>query len=259
VLVTGATGGLGQAIAGAFAQRGASLILTGRRVEVLDELAARWGARVIACDLSVASEVERLAAEAGEVDVLIANAGLPATGQLEELTQRQIDAMLDVNLRAPIALARALLPGMLARRRGHLVFMSSLSGMAASPLSSMYNATKFGLRGFALSLREDARHGAVGVSVVLPGFVRDAGLLADAGVRLPPWIGTRTAADVAAATIKAVEHNRAEVFVAPPLLRFGADFASVAPGLAAAVTRLTGGVRLARAFSSGQVDKRPAP
>jgi short-subunit dehydrogenase len=258
VLITGATGGLGQAIAGAFADRGASLTLTGRRAGVLEQLAPRWNARTIACDLALPAEVERLAAQAGEVDVLIANAGLPATGRLEELTQRQIDAMLDVNLRAPIALARALLPGMLSRRRGHIVFMSSLSGKAASPLSSLYNATKFGLRGFALSLREDTRGDNVGVSVVLPGFISDAGLFADAGVRLPPWIGTRTPADVAAATVRAVEHNRPEVSVAPGFLKLGADVASVAPGLAATVARLTGGDRLARAFSAGQLDKRPA-
>ena len=91
------------------------------------------------------------------VDVLVANAALPATGELSEFTQEQIDRMLEVNLRAPIALAHALAPGMVARGRGHMVFISSLSGKSANPASSLYSATKFGLRGFALSLREDLR------------------------------------------------------------------------------------------------------
>jgi short-subunit dehydrogenase len=258
VLVTGATGGLGQAIAAAFAARGANLILTGRREDVLAELAPRWGARVIACDLSEPEEVQRLIAEAGEVDVLIANAGLPATGHLADLTQRQLDAMLEINLRAPIALARGLAPGMIARRRGHLVFISSLSGKAASPVSSMYNATKFGLRGFALGLREDLRRDNVGVSVVLPGFITGAGLFADAHVSLPPWVGTRTPEQVAEATVSAVERNRAEVSVAPLALRVGADIASLAPGLAAWFTRLTRGDRIATSLAAGQLDKRPS-
>ena len=88
--------------------------------------------------------------------------------------------MLEVNLRAPIALARALAPAMIARGSGHIVFISSLAGKAAAPASSIYSATKFGLRGFALGLREDLRPHGVGVSVVLPGFIRDAGMFADA-------------------------------------------------------------------------------
>jgi short-subunit dehydrogenase len=257
VLVTGATGGIGQAIAREFAGRGASLILTGRRVDLLDSLAGELGARAIPCDLAVAQDIDRLVAQAGDVDVLVANAGLPATGHLAELTQEQIDTILDVNLRAPIALARALAPAMIARRRGHLVFISSLSGKAASPVSSMYNATKFGLRGFALGLREDLRGDNVGVSVVLPGFISDAGLFADSGAKLPPGLGTRTPVQVAQATISAVERNRAEVSVAPLMLRLGANMASVAPGPSALVTRVTRGDRIAKSIASGQLDKRP--
>ena len=127
-------------------------------------------------------------------------------------------------------LARALCPGDVARGRGHLVFISSLSGKAASPASSVYSATKFGLRGFALALREDLRRDGVGVSVVPPGFIRDAGMFADTGVQLPPGVGTHTPEQVAASMIDAIEHNRAEAVVAPALLRAGADFAAVAPG-----------------------------
>ena len=97
----------------------------------------------------------RLAEAAGAVDVLVANAALPASGRVEDFDPDEIDRSIDVNLRAPIQLTRALLPGMLERGRGHVVLVSSLSGKVASPRSGLYSATKFGLRGFAAGLRED--------------------------------------------------------------------------------------------------------
>lgn len=254
--MTGATGGLGQAIASAFAARGANLIVSGRRSEVLEPLAERLRARAVVADLSESPEIDRLISEAGPVDVLIANAALPASGVFTELGQDQIDRMIAVNLRAPIALARALAPGMIARRRGHLVMMSSLSGRAASPASGIYSATKFGLRGFALGIREDLRPHGVGVSVVLPGFIRDAGMFADASVKLPWGVGTRTPEDVAKAVVDAVEHNRAEVGVAPVWLRVGAAFAGVAPEVAATISRRMGSDRIAADVAAGQRNKR---
>ena len=252
VLLTGASGGIGHAIARAIAPLGAELILSGRRTEVLEPLAAELGARVIACDLGVREEVARLAREAGPVDVLIANAGVPAGGLLNELTQEQIDEMLEVNLRAPIALARELAPGMVDRRRGHIVVMSSLQGKATTPVSSIYCATKFGLRGFALALREDLREHGVGVSVVLPGFISEAGMFAEARVRLPPGVGTRSPEDVARAVVSAIERNRAEVDVAPLPLRLGTAVAAVAPALSAAVSRRLGSERIAAQIVAGQ-------
>lgn len=257
VLLTGATGGIGHAIARAFAARDARLILTGRRADVLEPLAAEVRGRAIGCDLAKPEEVEELVAQAGEVDVLVANAALPASGVFTEFTQAQIDQMLDVNLRAPIALARALAPGMIARRGGHMVFISSLAGKAASSDSSIYSATKFGLRGFALGIREDLRPHGVGVSVVLPGFISDAGMFADAHINLPRTIGTRTPEDVARSVIRAIERNRAEVEVAPMGLRVGANVAAVAPQFVATVTRRVGGGTIASKLAAGQVDKRP--
>ena len=257
VLVTGATGGIGRAIAQAFAARGAKLVVSGRRIGVLEPLAAELGARALAGDLGDRGEVARLAAEAGEVDVLVANAALPGAGELTELSQSQIDQILEVNLRAPIALARALVPAMLERRHGHLVFVSSLNGRVASPQSSIYSAAKFGLRGFALALRQDLRRHGVGVSVVMPGFVSEAGMFADSGVKLPPGVGTRTPEQVAAAVLRAVERNRGEVDVAPLSLRLGATLAGVAPELAAGFQRLAGGDKIAEGLASGQRAKLP--
>jgi uncharacterized protein len=252
VLVTGASGGIGRAIARAVAPRSADLVLSGRRREVLEPLARELGGRMIAADLARRDDVERLADEAGDVDVLIASAGSLAGGQLADFAQEQIDELLEVNLRAPIALARALTPGMAARERGHVVFVSSLQGKAATPASSIYCATKFGLRGFALALREDLRGDGVGVSVVLPGFIRDAGMFADAHVTLPPGVGTRSPEDVAEGVISAIERDRAEVEVAPLPLRLGTAVASVAPALSAAVSRRLGSDQISARIVAGQ-------
>ncbi|MGA9859375.1 MAG: SDR family NAD(P)-dependent oxidoreductase [Solirubrobacteraceae bacterium] len=257
-LVTGATGGLGEAIAVALSARGTELILTGRREPELARLEGSLKARTVVCDLADRDAVTRLgdAAAAAETDVLIANAALPASGLLQDLSAEDIDRLLDVNLRAPIALARALAPGMAARGRGHLVFVSSLSGKAAGPASSLYSATKFGLRGFALGLREDLRGHGVGVSVVSPGFIRDAGMYAKAGVKLPRGVGTRSPEQVAEAVIRAIETNPAEIDVAPVGLRVGAAIGSVAPGLAAWGARRLGSDRISAEFAERQRDQR---
>ena len=251
VLITGATGGIGHALARAFAARGATLLLTGRRADVLAPLAAETGARALPCDLSSRPDVARLITEVGEVDVLVANAGLQGAGPLLDFDQAALDDILEVNLRAPIALARALAVGMIERGRGHLVFMSSLQGKAATPGAPLYIATKFGLRGLAFGLREDLRGTGVGVSVVIPGFIRDAGMFADSGAKLRFGVGSRTADEVAAAVIDAVERDRAEVDVAPLSLRLGATLAGIAPELAAAVTRRLGSHELAAAVAAG--------
>lgn len=256
VLITGASGGIGQAIARAVAARGATVLLSARRVEVLEPLAAELGGRAIPCDLAKRDDVERLLDEAGTVEILIANAALPASGLLTELTLEQTDRMLEVNLRAPIAMAHHLAPEMIARGHGHMVFISSLAGKAASAASCIYSATKFGLRGFALGLRTDLAPHGVGVSTVLPGFISDAGMFADANVPLPRGVGTRTPQQVAEATIKAIEFDQAELEVAPLGLRLGATLSSVAPGLSAKVSKRLGSEKIASQLAAGQADKR---
>jgi short-subunit dehydrogenase len=256
VLLTGATGGLGQAIARALHARGAQLTLTGRRADVLTPLAAETGGRVIVSDLSVPDAPQRLLAEAGEVDVLVANAGIPGSGRLNSFSTEEIDRALAVNLRAPMLLAHGLTESMVARGSGHLLFMSSLGGRAAAPGTSVYSATKFGLRGFALSLREDLAPKGVGVSVILPGFISDAGMFADSGAKLPAYVGLKSPEDVARAVVKAIESNRAELDVAPLPLRAGAVLASLAPGPVGAIQRRMGATATAAQFEKGQLDKR---
>jgi short-subunit dehydrogenase len=257
-LVTGATGGIGAATARALHARGAHVLLTGRREDVLEELRDGLGTRAEALpeDLAEREGPARLATAAGQVDVLVANAALPASGRVDDFEPAQIDRAIDVNLRAPVQLTRALLPGMLQRGRGHVVLVSSLSGKAASPRSGIYSATKFGLRGFAAGLREDVEPQGVGVSVVFPGFVSDAGLFADSGVKLPPWVRTRTPDQVAEAIVRAIERDRAEVDVAPLGLRVGTRIAGLAPVTVARVQRRLGSERIADALADAQRDKR---
>lgn len=256
VLVTGATGGLGEAIARALAKRGAKLVLTGRRIDVLESLAAELSAQAVPADLAKRAELNRLISEAGAVDVLVANAGLPATGVVGEFNLAQIDRAIDVNLRAPIVLARALTDGMVQRRRGHIVMVGSLSGLIASPGGAIYSATKFGLRGFAHGLRQDLEPAGVGVSVVLPGFVRDAGMFARSGVKLPPGVRTSSPVEVGRGVVRAIERNRPEVLVAPPELRLGALLGTVAPGIAARLQRRAGASKVTTRLARGQRDLR---
>jgi short-subunit dehydrogenase len=256
VLLTGATGGLGHAIARRLRAEGCELVLTGRRTDVLGPLAAETGARSLAVDLTDAEAVARLAGECADVDVLVCNAGLPGTGQLTSFSVEQLDRALAVNLRAPMVLARELAVRMVARGSGHLVFMSSLAGKVGPPRGSVYSATKFGLRGFAQSLREDLRPSGVGVSAIFPGFVRDAGMFHDTGTKLPPGLGTVAPDAVADAVVRAIERNRGEIDVAPVSLRAGAVAAGLAPDLAAAVSRRLGGTGVAEQHVAMQKDKR---
>lgn len=256
VLLTGASGGIGHAIARALAARGAQLVLTGRRADVLEPLAAEVGGRAVAVDLAERDAVERLVEQAGDVEILVANAALPASGTLDDYTVEQVDRALDVNLRAPIVLAQLLSEQMVARRRGHLVFISSLSGRAAQGGGALYSAGKFGLRGFALSLREDLRASGVGVSTIFPGFIRDAGMFARADVKLPAGVGTRSPEDVAAAVVRAIERNKAEIDVAPLGLRLGSIISGLAPELSAHSSRRMGGPRIAEGLAAGGRDNR---
>jgi short-subunit dehydrogenase len=256
VLLTGATGGLGHAIARALAERGAHLVLSGRRADALEPLAAETGGDTVVADLAVRGDVQRLAREAGDIDLLVANAALPASGELADYSIEQIDRALEVNLRAPIVLTKLLSAGMMERGRGHLVFISSVAGKLATPGGSLYSASKFGVRGFAGGMRQDLHGRGVGVSVVFPGFISGAGMYADSGVKLPPGVGTKTPEDVGAAVVSAIEDNRGEIDVATLSTRITAKVAAVAPEFVENLGRRFGSDKLAAEMGEAQRDKR---
>jgi short-subunit dehydrogenase len=251
-LLTGATGGIGNAIAEALSSRGAHVLATGRRREALEKL----DAEPLVADLSERDAVADLIERAGRVDVLVANAALPGSGALDSYSADEVDRALDVNLRAPIQLCRALVPEMVERGSGHVVLISSLSGKVPAAYSSIYSATKFGLRGFGLSLNDELHDTPVGVSIVAPGFIRDAGMFADSGVQLPKGTGTRTPQDVAEAVVKAIESGRQEIDVAPLSFRIGARASGLAPGLMTSLQRKLGSHRVGSEMGDGQRAKR---
>jgi len=252
-LLTGATGGLGRVIARALAGRGAMLSLSARNSGALEALAAELpgeGHKVVLADLAEPGAAERLAADAGDVDILVANAGLPGTAWLTDFSSEEVVRALRVNLEAPMLLARALFPAMVERGSGHLVFVSSLSGKSASPRTSVYNATKFGLRGFALGLRTDL--GPRGV-----GFIRDAGMFAEAGAKPPPGMGTARPEQVGDGVVRAIERDKVEVVVASPQLRLLSHMGMVSPSLAVRAQSGSAGQKAAKAIASGHSkDKR---
>jgi short-subunit dehydrogenase len=259
-LLTGATGGLGRAIARALAGRGATLSLSARNSSALEALAAELpgeGHEVVPADLADPGAAERLAADAGDVDILVANAGLPGTAWLTDFSSEEVVRVLRVNLEAPMLLARALFPAMVERGSGHLVFVSSLSGKSASPRTSVYNATKFGLRGFALGLRTDLGPRGVGVSLVSPGFIRDAGMFAEAGAKPPPGMGTARPEQVGDGVVRAIERDKVEVVVASPQLRLLSHMGMVSPSLAVRAQSGSAGQKAASAIADGHSkDKR---
>lgn len=237
-VVTGAAGGLGGAIARALSARGARLILTDRREEALKSLASQLnGAEIHVCDLANAAQVAELSARVADTDIVVANAALPATGKLDDFTPEQLNRALDVNLRVPMLMTQQLLPGMLQRGRGHFVYISSIAGKLPSARVPIYSATKAGLRGFCGSLRQDLHGSGVGASVVFPGTMTDAGLLADAG--LPATPGTKgTSCDFGAnRVIAAIVKNLGEVDAAELPVRIMARFGGIAPELAARLAR----------------------
>ncbi|MGE5858509.1 MAG: SDR family NAD(P)-dependent oxidoreductase, partial [Solirubrobacterales bacterium] len=212
--------------------------------------------QVVVADLAKPGAAEKLVKDAGDLDGLVANAALPATGKLESFSSEEVQRALRVNFESPILMARALAPKLVERGEGHLVFIASLSGKVGSPRSSLYNSTKFGLRGFAFGLREDLYPHGVGVSIVSPGFVREAGMFHDAGSKPPPGVGTTTPKKVAAAVVRAIRSNRNEITVAPRRQRLIAEIGYRHPEFAARVQRRGGAEKIARDLAAGQSDKR---
>lgn len=231
VLVTGATTPLGQAIARRLLVEECELVLAGQSGDELDTLAGELEARVVVGDGA------RLVEAAGDVDILVTGAGGGGAGALDTHSLEDIDRVIDGGLKAPIVLARLFGERMVARGDGHIVFISSLAAKTASADSSLVNATMFGVRGFALALRQDWAPLGVGVSCVNPGPLGTA--LSTDGAAHPAGFRPKLPRDVAAAVVKAVRHDRAEVDVADPVRRAGVVFGQLAPQAAARLQRLT--------------------
>jgi 3-oxoacyl-[acyl-carrier protein] reductase len=176
-LVTGASGGIGASIARALHQQGASLMISGTRMEALEALAAELGSRVqtIACDLSDPVQVEKLvpAAEAalGSLDILVNNAGITRDNLFMRLKDEDWDAVLAVNLTAGFRLSRAAIKGMLKRRWGRIIGITSIIGTMGNAGQANYAASKAGMIAMSKSLAKEVAAREVTVNCIAPGFI----------------------------------------------------------------------------------------
>ncbi|HZU60130.1 MAG TPA: SDR family oxidoreductase, partial [Solirubrobacteraceae bacterium] len=208
-LVTGASGGIGTHIARALARQGMHLVVSGRREDALDAVVNELRglgvqAHAVPADLSDLGQIDPLVQRSEEVlgplDVLINNAGVELTAAFTRATRQELTSMVDLNLTVPMLLTHRVLPGMLERGRGHVVFISSMAGKVGPAYSEPYAATKAGLIGLTKSLRAEYLKAPVGFSVVCPGFVAGDGMyqrMADQGIRSNRIVGHTTTEKVA--------------------------------------------------------------
>jgi short-subunit dehydrogenase len=234
-VVTGASSGIGTETVRALADRGARVVATARREDRLEALADEIpGVIPVAADVTDPAGRARIAAQAGQVDVLVNNAGIGYFGMVEQMTAEDVERLFEVNVLAAIALTRDVLPGMLERGRGAIVNVSSVGAFVAVPPLTVYSATKFALQGFSEGLRREVAGQGVSVHTVNPGLTRSefvvaaqgaASTLVQAGFNaagLPAWT-------VANAVVRAVEADRRPGYaeVAVPRLAGVARFAAL--------------------------------
>ena len=242
-LVTGASGGLGTHLARGLAREGMNVAVSGRREDALTQLVGELSAlgvksAAVPADLSDLTVIDHLidGAESalGPIDLLVNNAGLESIGAFTSYEREELTSMVDVNLTAPLLLTHRLTPGMLARGRGHVVFISSVAGKVGPAFNEPYAATKAGLVGLTQSLRAEYLHAPVGFSVVCPGFIADDGMYArmtEDGHRSNRLMGETSTEKITAAVVRAIREDRAEIVESGAPIRPMLALAQLAPGL----------------------------
>jgi short-subunit dehydrogenase len=252
VMLTGASGGLGRYMSAEFAAAGSKLALVAFPGVGLDEVrqavtAQGAEAHAFTCDLRDEVERHRLINEVeqtmGPIDILVNNAGVEYTAYYHQLSEAQIRQVLNVNLEVPMVLSRMVLPGMLSRRRGHIVNISSLAGKSGPAFQEPYAATKAALVAFTASLRATYQGTGVSASVVVPGFVEAgiyAKLQARTGRKAPLLLGTCSPRKVAQAVLKAVRRDRLEILVNRMPVRPVLMLSALSPSLGEWVTNRIG-------------------
>ena len=250
-VVTGGSRGIGPHIASALTEHGVRVALIARsrrELEVVARDMRHAGHQAIAVAADVTSHEERRAIvetveqELGPIDVLVNNAGGDPQRRFHNLAEDDIEAVLSLNWTSAVVLSRLVLPGMLARGRGHIVNVSSMAGRTSFPHTEAYAAAKDGLIGFTRVLRGDYRALGVSASAVILGPVGGEGVGArtaqEFGLTLPRFIASPRA--VARATVRAIVADRAEIAVMPGPGRTLRTVMDRFPGTGPALNRLTG-------------------
>jgi len=179
-LVTGATGGIGGAIARSFHAAGATVVLSGTRAEALKELDQELGenSHAIACNLGDGQAVAALPGQVedltGQLDILINNAGITRDGLLMRMKDEDWDVVLDINLKAAFQLSRAAIKGMMRRRHGRIISITSVVGVTGNPGQANYAASKAGMIGFSKALAREVASRNITVNCIAPGFIETA-------------------------------------------------------------------------------------
>jgi short-subunit dehydrogenase len=254
-VVTGASRGIGVHIARVLAQQGVNVSLAARSHAELDAVCneiSALGVRAIAtkCDVTNADDrarlIERTEAELGPIDILVNNAGIETAARFDTAPPEELAQTIDVNLVSAMMLTRSVLPGMLDRKRGHIVNIASGAGKAGVPFAVAYSTSKHGLVGFTNSLRCEYLKSPVGFSVVCPGFVTETGMYArweDKGAKAPKIVGRSSPDKVARVVVKCIEKNRGEVLVNTPPLRPLIVLFNIFPGTMPRLMKLLGYTR----------------
>ena len=256
-LLTGAGGGLGSEMARALGREGVQLVLSGRGEAALRRLAAELGESgvrsvTLPADLSDREQVGGLVARAeealGPLDIVVHNAAVEVCSGFDQLSDADIERVVQVNLTAPLILSRDAAARMLERGSGHIVFVSSLSGYAGTAFQSPYAATKGALITLSRSLRAEYIDSPLRFSVVSPGSVAGRGMFARGqaeGIRVPRALRLTTPQAVARGVVDTVRSDAAEAIVYPGPIRPGLVLGLVAPRLA---ERLNERLELGRMF-----------
>jgi short-subunit dehydrogenase len=267
VLLTGGSRGIGPFIARALLARGAWVTLAARSADDLEAVRHSIGSdrvATVAGDVTSQEDREAMVAEAeaafGPTDVLVNNAGIEAILPFPEYTEDDIHAMVATNLDAPIQLCRLVVPGMLARGRGHIVNVASLAGKAPTPYNTVYAATKHGLIGFTYSLRAELHGTGVSASAVCPAFVAEAGFVtAYTEPNVSRGLGTETnPRRVARAVVRAIERDKPDVVVAGALPQIADVSLAISPRLTTFLARRLGGYDSLRREAQARARRRDA-
>jgi short-subunit dehydrogenase len=240
-LVTGSSSGIGRHIALALAREGMNVVACGRSPDALERAVAELRAlgvraEALSAELADAEQaeglIERATAALGPLDVLVNNAGVELASSFTRYNREELTSMVDVNLTAPILLTRQVLPGMLERGRGHVVFTSSVAGKVPPAYQAPYAASKAGLIALSRSLRMEYRAAPVGFSVVCPGFTAGEGMyqrMLDQGLKSNRLMGETTVDRIAATVVSVIRHDRPEAIESGSMVAPIAALSEIAP------------------------------